>query len=227
MSWISILASIVAAIGALWIALGDRKASKGAKIVAGLIAFASVISIVQNFRSAQNQAAFEREMRLKAEKTLLNLTGGEGFTKVMIAGLDDSTPNANSACLVVRNDNPHPLYEISLNISDLEMRRQLESQGVPTDKSFFRSLKSLGPFSLGPNQVKYFMDWKIPSGGRLSYGINVTARNGAWFQALRSRHDGTKWTSAWQVMKGRDIVAEKIDPEYPRDANGFPIWREN
>jgi len=223
-SWISVFASIVAAIGALWIALGDRKARKGAKIVAGLIAFASVISIVQNFRSSQNQAEFEREMRLKAEETLLHLTGGEGFTKVELAGLDDSNPNANSAWLVVSNDNPHPLYDISLAISDLEMRRKLESQGIPTEISCLRSLKSLAPFSLGPNQVKSFMDWRIPSGGRLSYGINVTARNGAWFQALRCRHDGIKWTSAWQVMKGRDIVAEKIEPGYPRDANGLPIW---
>ena len=132
MSWISLFASIVAAIGALWIAIGDRKANKGAKIVAGLIAFASVISIVQNFHSSQNQAAFEREMRLKAEKTLLHLTGGEGFTKIVVAGLDDSNPNATSAWLIVRNDNPHPLYDISLAISDNEMRRQINIWGHHT-----------------------------------------------------------------------------------------------
>ena len=224
MSWISLFASILAAMGALWIAIGDREASKRAKKVAGLIAFASVLSLVQNFQSGRNQAAFEREMQLRAEKTLLNLTGGESFTKIVVAGLDDSDPNADSAYLVVKNDNPHPLYDISLAISDNEVRRRLENQGVPTEKSFPRSLKNVGPFSLGPHQVRTFFDWRTPSGGRLSYGINVTARNGAWFQALRSRHNGTKWTTAWQVVKGRDIVSEEIDPEYPRDANGLPIW---
>ena len=221
MNWISFSASIIATIGALWIALGDRKDTKGSKIVAALVAIAAITTLIAGFQSSRDREQFERDLRLRSEETLNQLTGGDGFAEVNVSNL--SLGN-NIAWLIIKNPSNYPLYDISLVIVDNEMMRDLKNKGVSMQESFFKSLRNLGPFNIGPSQVQLIKNWRVNSKDKLNYAINATARNGSWFQSLRYKYNGKKWVEASQVKKDNKIVLENIDMEYPKDADGKPIW---
>ena len=218
MSWLSYSLSVLTVLGAFWIALADKKSSKAAKIVAAIIVLSSIIALAKNIQAERAQAAFEREMRVKAEETLRQVTG-EGFTEVALSGLK---PSSSEALLAISNGGDYPLYDVSLNIVDLEMQHELERRGVPPSESFFTVLNKLGPFNIGPHQTVIIENWKLHGSQSLSYAINVTGRNGAWFQALRYRLIGNKWVRATNIKRNNDVLLHEIEDGYPLDGTGEP-----
>jgi hypothetical protein len=221
MSWLSYSLSALTVLGAFWIALADKKSSKAAKIVAAIIVLSSIMALAKNIQAERAQAAFEREMRVKAEETLRQVTGGEGFTEVSLSGLN---PSSSEALLAISNGGDYPLYDVSLSIIDLEMQHELERRGVPPSESFFSVMNNLGPFNIGPHQTKLIKNWKLHGSQSLSYAINVTGRNGAWFQALRYRLIGDKWVRATSVKRNNDVLLHEIEDGYPLDGTGEPKW---
>ncbi len=219
MSWIALLASILAAFCALWIARAE-KASKATKRLAAVIACASIVSVIINFHAARAQAKFEQDMRVQTEEMLRQLTGGKGFAVVSLR----LSPDPSKILLVVHNDNDHPLYDLSLGIVDLELQHLLEQSGIPSGEAFFKAIKRLGPYNIGPKHVQTFVGWKVTGNDIIRYGINVTARNGYWFQSLYYQRIGNEWLKASRIIRDQKVVHEDVHESYPRGESGEPVW---
>ena len=103
------------------------------------------------------------------------------------------------------------------------MQRHLEIEGVSSNDALLRALQHVPQFNLGPHQVRY-SDWKVTISDRVSLGINGTARNGTWFQAIRYRYLDGQWVKASRITKGNKIISESIDDKFPRTASGETEW---
>jgi hypothetical protein len=136
--------------GAAWVALADNKATRRARVVAILVAFASIAAVADGFRTGQKNEQFQSEMRIKAEETLKQLTGGEGVCEVGI-----TVPATGTAAeLYIVNLGDYPLYDVSMIISDIEAERRDKASGI--SRSFFDYTAIIPPFNIGPKQVSSF-----------------------------------------------------------------------
>jgi hypothetical protein len=221
MEWARLIAAVAAALGGLWIAFGDDRARKGSKVVAALIAVAAVVSLFDDFRASRAREGFERDLRVRTEETFKQVTGGDGVATIALSNL---SVEGSTSWLVVNNPNDYPLYDLSFAIVDLERQAQMRLSGTSTEDSLFGSLLTVGPLSLGPRQTQLVRKLDVKSTPRISFAANATARNGAWFQALRYRRLPSGWVKASRVSKDGRTIDEVVDDGYPRGSSGEPEW---
>jgi hypothetical protein len=159
--------------------------------------------------SKEEQASHFEHLAKRQEVSLNNIasliTGGDSFCYLMLFWFDMENHLARQIAFIKVGQ--HPLREVSVRIYDLATR---QTRGLQLGTITSVAVQVPGHWDLGPTD-------------HAQYNITFHALNGMHTQFLRlARVDGY-WASATRVIRGHDVVLEKIDPQYVA-AKGHPTW---
>jgi len=181
----------------------------------------------------------EENMRLNNEINKLNkkiaadLTGGDNYCYFLPSRPGEKS---NIIDLMLINEGDYPLYDISVKIDDVEkmmeiLHKEQDAGNLPYDSTtlsnamFAEASQVLRIGNLGPHQAMQLSGIQIPSNVvKKSYNINIMARNGSLVQLLRYRRIDNQWKMAVKIMRGKDIIKENIDEDFPRNEDGEISW---
>lgn len=197
----------------------------------GLILLAAILGAVGALWASHQQTEFERKLGAKNEEiakltkeTLDSVTGGDSFAYLGITGLSDED---GSGRLFLIHQGEHPLFDVGIRIVDLEKFDAYEghppSFEILQETDTYRSVSAvaagysadLGPFQIGTGDTRRF-------------NVFFVARNGGFTQLIRYRRVEGQWRWATKVMRDstHEVLLEKVEPKYPRNAVGEVDWGE-
>lgn len=223
MSWPAVIVFVgasISAAGALWIALSEKR--RGLKAIA--IFVGAFISAAGALWASGQQAQFERELRVKSDDIAASITGGDSFCYLWFVSGGGSP---NEPILMLIHQGKYPLYDVQLDILDVEkgdqLRMPLTVEGVLAQA---HTILNVGTMS--PGQVRMSGRWHLPDGQGQRYQVDILARNGVVNQSIRLQRVNSHWKQATKVTRRQgDVVVsllEKADPEFPRDNAGAIRW---
>ena len=182
-------------------------------------------SIADNITTSltENQQAFDATMERMgglaalAKDNINEATGGDSFCFVEMVPV----PEGLMAHLIQKGK--HPLFEVRLNISDLNALDSGIKSGAPSllaNTRSFSTIDFLAPGLLHPLGV-YRIE---PKEEYVRYNIFIYARNGSFIELLRLKRlaNQSGWVSALLVTasytrKKKGVVLENIDRRFPME----------
>jgi hypothetical protein len=177
--------------------------------------------VEDSFGSIENR--FEQlldKIESRTEEMINHTTGGNSFVWYMIAQLHHES---NSGILVANHEGEYALRDISARIVDLQKFNQLRNKTSLKEIQTTETIISID--SAIPNHSSLVQNWKLESEPEQSYNIFTTASNGGVTQLLRLKKIDGAWVSASKVTDSdNEIIHERIDDNYPRNAEGNIVW---
>lgn len=185
-------------------------------------------------------AAAQIDLRKKSDevaelnKTIAaSITGGDSFCYVLF-----TMTGSTGARVTIFHQGTFPLYDVNIRIVDLEIFQNLLNAGQQlTPETYMKADTVLNVGNLSPGLATTLMSQPIINlGDRLQakYNIFITARNGSFTELLRMRKINGRWQEAMKIERKNfsgenpralpTLLKEKIDPDYPRGANGQIEW---
>lgn len=139
------------------------------------------------------------------------VTGGDSFCYLTVLSNPSREPR-----FMLMHQGEYPLYDIIVRISDLDK---------PFDPFDTESTVNFG--TLPPNQVNLLTELSFQPKDTMRFTIQISARNGSFFESLRVMRLNDGWRSALRVSSGEPpfkVLLEKIDEGYPRNSDGEVVW---
>lgn len=220
------LPALITFFGAVISALGGFWASTKPKPARVIVIVGLVISALGAYWASKQQDSFNLNLLNKSEEIArLNqevansVSGGDSFCYLVVSTID---PVTNTGRLVVVHQGEHSLYDVHVRIVDLEKLDQIKGNlsfatlnQTDTNISIGNLISSfaqmLQPFTLGNSDTRRF-------------NIFFSARNGFFNQALRFKKIDGKWVYATKVEREDKVIYEKVNDEFPRNAEGNVEW---
>jgi hypothetical protein len=196
--WVTVVGAFIAAGGALWSSVDSTKS--------------------------------EREMREKTEeiaeltrKNAALVTGGNSFCYVTLAAVDDTT---NIGGMAVVQKGEYPLYDVSVDVTDLREFQRAVDAGTLTISNMPRRTWNIGNLRSGASQI--VGPWQLPDVERKGYNIFISARNGHFSEMLRLAKVDGQWQQAIRVTRTEKgvslVIHEQVSPAFPRNEQGEIEW---
>jgi hypothetical protein len=233
---ITYLGAAVSAYGAVWVFLEENQYVGGAAVVILVGALISAGGALWSYGewSYGERTKFEHELREKSNeiaelnrRIASSVTGGDSFCYLSIGSINDQT---NVSMLTVVHQGEYPLYDVSLDITDLQKFRQVTATGPLTfdQMSSYRTTLQVG--NVIPNSGMTLRPWQLPNSDEQDYNVRIWARNGVASQKIRLRRINGGWKSATQVRKlsadqtDSQLVREQVGPDFPLNDRGEVEW---
>lgn len=160
------------------------------------------------------------EVEIKTNEMIGHISGGNSFPYFQIAMLDS---NSNTGILMAIHQGVHPLYDVNARIVDLQKFEQIKHNISLANMRYSDTNINVG--NLIPSHASMIRQWKIENEPEQSYNIFFTARNGSFTQIIRLKKINGVWVSATKVTNRENkVMHEKIDDNYPKDADGNVSW---
>jgi hypothetical protein len=159
------------------------------------------------------------ELEVKTTDLVAHITGGDSACYLSMK------PDAQGllTSVAVVHVGKHPLYEINVRMVDLEAFEAIKNDFTLEN---IQKTERCWPFgNLIPGHAS-MLNETIPLGDATSRNFNIffTARNGSFTQLLRFRKFNDVWTTATKVCREDLTLYERVDEEFPRNANGIVEW---
>ncbi len=171
------------------------------------------------------EARFEElltEIERKTNEMIGHISGGNSFPYFQIGMIDSTT---NTGVLMAIHEGEHPLYDVTARIVDLQKFEQIKNNISLANMSYSDTNISVG--NMIPSHASMVQQWKLENDLEQSYNVFFTARNGSFTQFIRLHKINGNWVSAIKVTnRANEVLHEKIDDNYPRDANGNVCWEK-
>ncbi len=157
----------------------------------------------------------------KTEDLVGYMTGGNSWCYLMV-----QVDNANDATGLVSivHQGKHPLYDVSVRVTDLEAFSQARAAGRPINLGDDRTL-NLGNLISGHAVTgvgNIFGSFQGTT--KRSFNIFFTARNGSFVQIMRyCKFDG-EWLTAMKILRDGEVLHERVSANYPRETDGSVKW---
>jgi hypothetical protein len=199
-----------------------------------------VISAVGALWATMQQTASEQELRQKNEeiaklnrKIADSITGGDSYCYFFIGRPGHKS---NIVDLMLMSKGEYPLYDVSVKIDDVEkllklVREKQQSGDMPYDSitttnvALSKASKVINVGNIGPSQFALMSGLVLPKDrDKQSYNIYITSRNGSIMQVVRFRKVNGKWKMAYKATRGKNILEEVIDSDFPRNDSGQVDW---
>ncbi len=162
------------------------------------------------------------EVENKTNEMIAHISGGNSFPYFQIGMIDNNT---NTGVLMAIHEGDHPLYDVNARIVDLQKFEQIKNNISLASMSHSDTNISVG--NMIPSHASMVQPWKLENDLEQSYNVFFTARNGGFTQLLRFKKINGKWVSATKVTnRENEVLHEKIDDNYPKDANGNICWEK-
>jgi hypothetical protein len=165
-----------------------------------------------------------------------SMTGGDSFAYVA-----PTEASGESKVLTIVQMGRSPLYDVAARVVDLA--REPKPEDIKNGVLNAEQAKSLmgvsyGPFNLPANMA---LTGAIPpiglTGRYVAINVFFTARNGSWSESLRFKRVDGQWRSAIEVVRDpadptrpsprrARILLTRVDPKFPRNRRGEPIWSD-
>jgi hypothetical protein len=147
-------------------------------------------------------------------------TGGDSYCYFLTGG---------NGLLALVTEGKFPLYDVSVRAVDLDkFDAILNAQRAQNQPAFQNQLSLADTNAIIGNrigQTATFNDLPVLISNRdLRFNIFFMARNGPWIQLFRKKQVGGKWTYAFKVTRGKKVLKERVDPDFPKNAKGEIDW---
>ena len=133
------------------------------------------------------------------------ITGGDSFCYLMLYWFD--MENRKARQIVFIKEGSYPLRELSVRVVNLEDNKE----------HYF----NLGTMSAPA--VYVHGHWELGKSNHVRYNMFYDALNGGYAQLLRMVPAEGYWATATRVMRGSDVIFEKIEEDYVK-IMGLPDW---
>ena len=171
-------------------------------------------------------AELNREIAAKGEEIVASIMGGDSFCYLTFdaPGLGSGTP-----LLVLVHSGKHPLYEVSIRITDVDRFEEVLKLSGPSFEQLQSADTSIAVGNIFPDLAQVLRRW--PSLDRQSkrYDVFIVARNGLTTELIRLRQVNGVWKQALRVLRDKagksETLFEKVDAEYPREVDGEVGWK--
>ena len=184
-----------------------------------VVVLSGLWSGIEQSKTAEELQKKTQEVAELTRKAADSITGGDSFCYVILGFLDRTK---GIATIHLASKGKYPLYDVSVQIADLQKPRQLTNQVSLKElfELFHGNRIKLG--NLRPGSSFFLGTVKIEPPGR-DYYFYMRARNGFFRQPYLIRFRGKKWTTATKVMK--DVVGkpEQFEELYKRVNKDFPL----
>ncbi len=200
------------------------------------IAFGTFLSAVKQSKLEQeqiellkNNSRLNQEIAEISKRSLDSITGGDSYVVVMPTF---TSKDHDTLSLIVTSYGDYPIYDIKIDVVDLDQSRELENQFSFEEKKNNPSLvvsqimKAHYSFDIGnktQGQGKF-----VPVNFKLNYknltkrgfNIKIFARNGIFNEKLRLKKIDNVWVSAYKVSSTYGTKSEekvlftRIDEKY-------------
>ncbi len=202
----------------------------GALVIVGVV-ISAIASFQLNQVQNKQQLKFEQELREKSEENsrlnrkiaelneelVKNVLGGDSFCYLTFSIGDLS----GDPFVILISEGKYPLYDVSIDMVDLDLLNQLKKQG---DKlAIFNARKNIEVGNVSPGFGRRFGNYSLTNLKQKNFNVFIYARNGSWNQAIRLRKVANKWVMATNVSKEGKEIFKKVDPDYPLE-NGEVNW---
>jgi hypothetical protein len=125
----------------------------------------------------------------------------------------------NSLLALVLNQGSFPVYDVSLDIVDLN-----KSVNPSSFEEVIKNRTEISVGNLAPSMSSVIGIWHPSNTGLQNYRIFIAQRNGYFIQDLQLRFLSGRWKMATRVKDGllptAKIVFEKVDSDFPRNSKG-------
>ncbi|MRS04892.1 hypothetical protein EG832_17005 [bacterium] len=192
------------------------------------------INILTETVAKRNYEISQKNSRITelVQESLSWTTGGENFCYFQFP---HPNPKSNTIDLVLRTSGKHPVYDVSIKITDNEALNAAlyskEREGMPPLESQIDIMNLLASGSkiinlgtMAPQIVYPISKIKLPDTDKQSYQINIWARNGHAVQLLSYRRVNGIWKGAMRTYKRDNTYKEDIEPGFPQNEKGEAIW---
>ncbi len=163
------------------------------------------------------------------------VSGGDNYSYVQI-----SPPRGNSQVCEVYlvNAGTYPVYDVSVTVEDMERFLELSRAAPPTSSAMQMGQFLAGaatvypPRTIGPKKSMPLGMLQFPDSDTKdykAYNVDITARNCSVGQEIRFRRVEGEWKTAVKTLIIHDFDKrserkEMVDPKFPRDSTGKPLW---
>ncbi|MBA3833178.1 MAG: hypothetical protein H0X34_15050 [Chthoniobacterales bacterium] len=230
-SMLVFVGAVISTAGALLGAWGALKASSARAEFEHKLGVKSEETAEQSNKIAQKNA----EIAELNQQIAATLSGGDNYSYVQIA---PPVQNSNVCEVYLINRGAYPVYDVSVDIQDVERFLELSRSAPPTSSGIqmgqFLSGAStvFPPRTVGPRKSIALGLLQFPDSDAKTYkayNVDLAARNCTVGQEIRFRRVDGAWKTAVKTWILHDIdkrseTKYEVDPEFPRDANGKPQW---
>ena len=217
-----------------WIAWGS--------FIAGLIVIgAGILSGYQDQLTAESALKKTKQIAEISQKNAelnkkisASITGGNSYCYFLIS----ISSKSNIADLMLITEGEYPLFDVELQIHDIEKRIEnfitKPQKGIASNLSqteFFKLLNKSSKIvkigNISPHQGYPFEPLLLPNdANKKTYQIDIFARNGRIIQFVQFRKIQGKWKKAEKMLLHDGIVKKYIPSDFPRDDDSKIIWGE-
>lgn len=208
-----------------------------------LIGYGTILNAVKQSKvendlleSLRANSQLDEEIASISKKSFATITGGDSYIVVMPTFLSKEREHVS---LVVTSYGDYPLYDVKIEIIDIDKENQIENQFTLEEKKenpglvVGQLMKAHYNFTVG-NKIQG-QGQIIPASYELNYNglnkrrfaINVFARNGIFRQYLRMKKIGSDWVSAYRVRTSNGdnneikVLFSRIDEKYKEIENDW------
>lgn len=152
---------------------------------------------------------------------------GKGYCFIDLVGGNRSN---DSQTIGIINPGEYPIYDLHFRLVDLGDYEKILNRKGHLDFSDLQSIEKIEQFGeIGSNRVLTYATWHLPDSGSQDINIFISSRSGFFEQYMRLRKIDGVWQRALQVARrsqegGLEVLDERIDDRYPKDANGKVQW---
>lgn len=145
------------------------------------------------------------------------MSGGDGYISVYPIYIDGINPS-----LIVLNSSNYPMYDIAMEVSDLDKLRFIEE-----NKGIFSAIKEANTNieigNLSPHSgkiISYKVETLYNNLTERNISINIFARNGKTTERLKFVNVNNKWVNAFEIKRGGNVIYTHIKDGFPTNKDG-------
>ena len=161
-----------------------------------------------------------------------SVTGGDSYCHLMV-----SVSSNSIAEFVVLTRGKYPVYDVEIQIHDLEEKTRLLMERVEKEQisnSFIESMQLMNIASktkkignIHPNVSFPFGTIQLPTNAdKKTFDIRIFARNGTVLQSVQFRKVSGQWIWADTVSFNGRFIEKHVPPDFPLDDDSKFIWKE-
>jgi hypothetical protein len=167
-----------------------------------------------------NQTILELKSRTKELSDYI--TGGDSFC--FFDFIDDIDENGNIEELVLNHKGAHPIYEITVRVSDCDAD-VVKFGKNPRFSDLYNSQRTrkLENSSQGIH-TKYPIKLELGDSGERNFLFYFYARNGAFKQLMRLKKNGSNYVMAIRVIRNKEVIYEDVPKDFPLEKDGSAGW---
>ena len=191
-----------------------------------------ILVIIGSINSKNEQSKFEstiaektqtihdlsKKLEKYSDEQISTMSGGNGYISVYPIYIDGINP-----ALVALNSSDYPMYDISMEVSDIDKFRVIEKEkgvihAINEANKIFK-LENFGPHS--GKITPYRVDTLYKNLQERNFSINIFARNGKTNEMLKFVNIGNKWLNAFEIKRGEEVIYTHVKDGFPKNEDGI------